>query len=930
MKKLLYAGLILIFPFHSLLAQPGCPNVSVAPTNTSICSGCTTLSATVQGTVATTSYTVDSIPYTPFSFSTGVPILIGIDDQWSDVITLPFCFDFFGATYNQCIVGSNGCIGFNLANANTYNTWPINAAIPSVTPADMLNTIMGPWHDVDPSVGGQQFYELQGTAPCRRLVVSWYLIPMFQCNNIIATHQIVLYETTNIIEVYIQDKPICTTWNAAAAIEGIQDSTGTQAYVVPGRNFPTVWTATNDAWRFTPSGAPQFTFGWYEGSTLISTSDTVTVCPTATTTYTAQMVNNACGGPVTVSSQATVTVNPAFTLSTSSTPSVCSGNNGTATVAITGGAPPFTFVWNTTPIQNTATATGLAAGSYTVTVTDSNGCSGTATVVVNSTSSLVVTASVSGPDPICIGQSTAITANVSGGTPPYLYAWTPSATLSTPSSQTTNATPASTTTYTISITDSNNCVSVDTVTVTVNLPPTVTPCSNSASICLGDSTLLCVTGTDTYVWSPAAGLSATTGSSVMASPSATTTYMIIGQSNSTSCTDTAFITVTVNPLPLVATPPAPFICEGGSVQVCMSGALTYTWQPQTGIISSTGPDSTCVTVTLTSTTTYTVTGFSAEGCSATTTIVVSISPPPPAVISPGSPVLICFNNPATLTANSGPGYTYQWYFNGNPIPGAVNQQYAAADTGLYAVRVTDSLGCTSLSQEVQVLEGLGPEVTIQGPPAFGCLQNTIYIGYGPQSVTLTAVSSTAVSYLWSTGATTQSISVTTSGTYSVTAYDASGCPSQQSPESQISINVVDIRCGHGLKKIILCHVPEGNPGNPQTICVAPSAIPHHLGHHQYDCLGPCSLYYQRTSPIMDDETKVMLYPNPFSNTFIIDIENYEGKSVILNMYDVTGREIIEGMKLEESVELGADLSEGVYNVEIIIEGKREFYKIVKL
>jgi hypothetical protein len=104
-----------------------------------------------------------------------------------------------------------GCIGFNIVNANQYNTWPINADIPSLTPADMLNTIMGPWHDVDPSVTSDtvQYYDLQGTAPCRRLVVSWYHVPMFQCNNIIATHQIVLYETTNIIEVYIEEKPLC-------------------------------------------------------------------------------------------------------------------------------------------------------------------------------------------------------------------------------------------------------------------------------------------------------------------------------------------------------------------------------------------------------------------------------------------------------------------------------------------------------------------------------------------------------------------------------------------------------------------------------------------------------------------------------------------------------------------------------------------------
>src|SRR5258706_2373668 len=642
MKNLLATILILIFPFHVLLAQPGCPNVTVAPTNVSICSGCTMLSATVQGTVATTSYAVDSIPYTPFSFNSGTPLLIGIDDHWSDTIPLPFCFDFFGTTYTKCIVGSNGCIGFNIINANTYNTWPINAAIPSITPADMLNTIMGPWHDVDPSVTTDtvQFDEVQGTAPCRRLVVSWYHVPMVQCNNLIATHQIVLYETTNIIEIYIQDKPICITWNAAAAIEGIQDNTGTQAYVVPGRNYPSVWTATNDAWRFTPSGTPQYSFGWYQGSNLISSNDTVTVCPSATTTYTAQLVNNACGGPVTVSAQATVTVNPAFSLATTSTPTICNGNNGTASVTITGGAPQFSFAWSTTPIQTTQTATGLAAGSYTVTVTDANGCTGTSTVVVNSTSSLNVSASVTGPNPICMGQNTTITSNITGGTPPYNYSWTPSATLSSSTSQSAIATPTATTTYTISITDSNNCVSVATVAVTVNPLPTVTPCSNT-SICVGDSSLLCVTGADSYTWSPATGLSATTGSSVMASPAGTTTYTIIWQNNNTLCSDTASITVTVNPLPLVATPPAPVICSGSSVQICMSGELTYHWQPQSGLTSASGPDSSCVTVTLTSTATYTVTGFSAEGCSASITVTVTVNPNPVPVIIPQGPLVFC-------------------------------------------------------------------------------------------------------------------------------------------------------------------------------------------------------------------------------------------------------------------------------------------------
>jgi len=141
---------------------------------------------------------------------------------------------------------------------------------------------------------------------------------------------------------------------------------------------------------------------------------------------------------------------------------------------------------------------------------------------------------------------------------------------------------------------------------------------------------------------------------------------------------------------------------------------------------------------------------------------------------------------------------------------------------------------------------------------------------------------------------------------------------------------VDIRCGQGKKKIILCHVPEGNPSNPQTICIAPSAIPFHLAHHDYDCIGPCSLYYQRMSPIMSDETKVLVYPNPFDNTFIVALDSYNGEPVTLNLYDVTGRIILSNYKITDTVELGADLIDGVYSVEVLIGDRREMYRVVKL
>ncbi|HEY6160376.1 MAG TPA: hypothetical protein VI112_04110, partial [Bacteroidia bacterium] len=110
--------------------QSACPSVTASP-NQTVCSGCATISATIQGTVSTTSYTVSSIPYTPFNYSTGTPVLVGIDDEWSSVINLPFCFEFYGNTFNQCVLGSNGEITFDLTQANGFNTWPISAPVPT-------------------------------------------------------------------------------------------------------------------------------------------------------------------------------------------------------------------------------------------------------------------------------------------------------------------------------------------------------------------------------------------------------------------------------------------------------------------------------------------------------------------------------------------------------------------------------------------------------------------------------------------------------------------------------------------------------------------------------------------------------------------------------------------------------------------------------
>ena len=174
--------------------------------------------------------------------------------------------------------------------------------------------------------------------------------------------------------------------------------------------------------------------------------------------------------------------------------------------------------------------------------------------------------------------------------------------------------------------------------INASAPPTVLT-SGDVDICQGNSTTLSAAGASTYAWSPATALSATTGSSVVATPLSTITYQVIG-TDASNCSDTAYITVTVNPLPFVFTPPAPAICSGGTVTVSITGADYYHWSPQTGLSNPNGPDSSSVSVTLTSTTTYTVTGFTAEGCSASATVTVTVNPNP-------QPVIVALGNTKT-------------------------------------------------------------------------------------------------------------------------------------------------------------------------------------------------------------------------------------------------------------------------------------------
>ncbi|WP_405573130.1 T9SS type B sorting domain-containing protein [Winogradskyella sp. Asnod2-B02-A] len=263
----------------------------------------------------TTSYEVTSIPFNNLTGLTNETIVnIDGDDKWSAALAIPFDFCFYTEGYNELLIGDNGIISFN-SNAALADSPFFAGTIPNTSMP--TNAIFGAYHDLtndnnvfgctdDPNTPQNECGEIKtyttGTSPTRTFVISYENLNHFNCETSRSTSQIVLYEGSNIIEVYVAEKPInCETSPSALyrknALIGIQNSDGTIAATPPNRNT-SIWSASNEAWRFSPNGIPVTSVEWRdESNALISTGDQITICPEQSTNYTATVTYDMCVGP---------------------------------------------------------------------------------------------------------------------------------------------------------------------------------------------------------------------------------------------------------------------------------------------------------------------------------------------------------------------------------------------------------------------------------------------------------------------------------------------------------------------------------------------------------------------------------------------------------------------------------------------------------
>jgi gliding motility-associated-like protein len=214
-------------------------------------------------------YTITPVPFLPAPY--GGTSLTGqfssADDGVAGPFPLGFSFCYFGNTYTQFWVGTNGWVSFSPGQPSTYTSAPI----PSTNASVPRNCVMGPWQDWWSNLNGSGniSYQQVGTYPNRKMVVSFFQLPMYQCTSLLGTFQIVLNECNNTIEVFIENKPNCTTWAGGTAVLGLHNATGTVAFTAAARNS-TPWTVSpttpglvypnssqSEGWLFSPVGQCQ-------------------------------------------------------------------------------------------------------------------------------------------------------------------------------------------------------------------------------------------------------------------------------------------------------------------------------------------------------------------------------------------------------------------------------------------------------------------------------------------------------------------------------------------------------------------------------------------------------------------------------------------------------------------------------------------------
>jgi gliding motility-associated-like protein len=476
-----------------------------------------------------------------------------------------------------------------------------------------------------------------------------------------------------------------------------------------------------------------------------------------------------------------------FTGTISTTPAAVScfgGNNGSAIANVLGGADPFSYFWNTSPSQTNDTAVNLTQGTYSVTVTDANGCTAASSVVV--TQPPVLAFSSSQTNVSCAGGNNgSVTITPTGGTAPYSYNWLPGGE-TTASIQ--NKTAG---TYTITIKDANNCSLETTITLS-EPPPLLATLSTSSVSCFGGNNgsiaASVIGGTPPYLfnWPAINATSPNVGGLSVGSYTVLITDFLGCITNAVeNITQPTVLTVTINAVDKTCS----YLNNGSATAILTGGTAPYNYLWQPGNLTT-------ASISGLNTGTYSLTATDNNGCVVLGFTTIS-SPLPLTANFINQTNVSCFggsNGSVTVNAQGGTSpYTYQWFPGGTTTITYTNLQAAN-----YSVIVTDANGCQELNNLniTQPSAAVTLSVTSTAAACFAASDG---------SATAQGIGGTPpYSYLWLpnnfNGATLNNIAA---GTYSVTVTDANGCAAQNNSvvvnqPNQIFVNTTTINSNCGL------------------------------------------------------------------------------------------------------------------------------------
>ena len=353
-------------------------------------------------------YSVESIPCSPpfeYYSSSMKSLNVTVDDRWSPTVHLPFTFCFFGSEFDYARVGSNGVVQLcssAITSTTEYCSWSFSSYLPiPSTSFPIKNAIYGVYEDMNPSYNTGVshrgiYWDTAGTYPNRAFCATWYGIGQYghqYSTSIYNIYEIVLYEGTNVVDIYVNQRKCCPSTNSGLGVIGIQNAAGTSAFYPTGWNYGRGSTSsyyqsqyditTPVAWRFTPQGSVQYTVRWYQGTDTtaatghqIGTGDSIFVSPTTPTTYTARLSYHSCGGlDYDLSTQIVVGIDTCTQAAiTNSNPSICTGQTSTLGVEAVGCSEIGSVDWSTGQHGTSIEVTPTAATTYTALVHFTNGC----------------------------------------------------------------------------------------------------------------------------------------------------------------------------------------------------------------------------------------------------------------------------------------------------------------------------------------------------------------------------------------------------------------------------------------------------------------------------------------------------------------------------------------------------------------------------